>query len=744
MNFGSTVPSCALMVLLACSSESSTPDKTSIPTTPNTSAPGTTPSPMASSPALTSPVTAPGTSEGPAPGAGGGGPATTPTEATTPGDPTSPAEPASPAAGSAGAGGDVGSGGGGGNAGSSSTTAGGSGGQAAPESTDPPDLDGFSQLEALNRGVVAVATGNGTYVGWRLFGYEDPSTPFNVYRDGTLVNDAPISDSTNLVDTDGNEGSTYTVRAVVNGTEQANSEPASVWSDSVSGGAYITIPTEPPPGGTTPSGEAYTYTTNDASVGDVDGDGQYELIVKWDPSNSHDNSQSGYTGNVFIDAYRLSGERLWRIDLGINVRAGAHYTQFLVYDLDGDGKAEVALRTAPGARDSTGEFLRQGPAANDDDSADYRCGTSARNGVPACPGGREGLILTGPEYFTVFQGETGEELATVNFRAARGSVTDWGDDYGNRGDRFLASIAFVDDTGRPSAIMGRGMYEKTTFTAYNWRDGELSVLWSTEHNGQFGGKGAHSISIANVDDDPQQEIIGGAATFDNDGTGMCAVSWYGHGDALHVGDLVLDRPGLEVFMPYEADGVPEHAMRDARDCSILWQGGNSSGEGPGRGVAGDVDPSQPGAEVWTSRSNLLTSAGTSAGSAPGAVNFLIWWDADLSRELLDGTSITQFDGAGQGLDAQGCASNNGTKSTPTLSADILGDWREEVLFRCGNSIRVYTTSQPASNRIYTLMHDPQYRVAISWQNVEYNQPPHPSFHIGEGMAEPPRPDIHVR
>jgi rhamnogalacturonan endolyase len=590
-------------------------------------------------------------------------------------------------------------------------------------------------MEDLNRGVVAVPSGNGVYVGWRLFGYDPDGIAFNVYRGATKLNASPITNSTNYFDASGTTSATYSVRPVLDGTELAASETASVWNDGNSGGvAYLSIPTEAPPGGTTPANEAYTYTSSDASVGDLDGDGQYELVVKWDPSNAKDNSQDGYTGPVYLDAYRLSGERLWRMNLGINIRAGAHYTQFIVYDLDGDGKAEVMLKTAPGTKDATGAYLHTGPAANDNDASDYR--------------NTAGRILTGPEYLTLFNGLTGAELVTTNYLVGRGNVGSWGNNetYGNRVDRFLATVLFSDNTGRPSVIMGRGMYGRTTFSAWNWRDGQLTNAWVQDYatGNQFAGKGAHSISAANIDDDPMMEIINGSATFDNDGKGICSVP-PGHGDALHVTDLIPSRTGLEVFMPYESSGVPAYGMRDARTCQMIWQGANSSGEGPGRGVAADVDPNSPGAEAWVNSSQLMRGAsGQSYDDKPSMDNFLIWWDADLSRELLNSNQVRQYDGQGGILTANGCTSNNGTKSVPTLSGDIIGDWREEVLFRCGNEIRVYTTNEVASNRIFTLMHDPQYRVAISWQNVEYNQPPHPSFHIGQGMAAVPKPNIHVR
>jgi rhamnogalacturonan endolyase len=234
-------------------------------------------------------------------------------------------------------------------------------------------------------------------------------------------------------------------------------------------------------------------------------------------------------------------------------------------------------------------------------------------------------------------------------------------------------------------------------------------------------------------------------TLSPDGRGMCANSFYGHGDALHIGDFVPSRPGLEVFQPTESSGVPAYFVRDARTCEVIWQGPNSSGEGPGRGVADDISPDNPGAEAWVNSAGLFSATtGSNVGSNPSSCNFLIWWDGDESRELLNGNAVSQYDGAGQGFTASGCSSINGTKSVPNLSADLVGDWREEVVFLCGESLRVYTTTQATTRRIYTLMHDPQYRANVSSQNATYNQPPHTSFHIGNGMAAPPQPNIHVR
>jgi rhamnogalacturonan endolyase len=475
------------------------------------------------------------------------------------------------------------------------------------------------------------------------------------------------------------------------------------------------------------------YSAGDTSVGDLDGHGEYELVVKEEQS-PQDPSRDGVTGQPKFSAYELDGTFLWRVDLGINIRESEHTTPFVVYDLDGDGSAELAVKTAPGTRDGTGAYLSSGPAANDDDSADYREST--------------GRILSGPEYLTVFSGTDGAELATTEYHAPYDSGN-WGDNYGNRSDRYNASLAFLDSTGRPSVVHQRGYYARTTFGAYNYRDGQLTLMWAFDSaaggNGSYGGKGAHSVMVADVNGDNRQEIIPGGATIGPDGQGMCAVDFYAHGDALHIGDLVPSRPGLEVFQPMEGQGVPAYFVRDAETCDILWQGPTTTGEGPGRGAADDISPSNEGAEAWVSGAGLFSATnGDNVGSSPRSCNFLIWWDGDESRELLNGNTVSQYDGSGQGFSASGCSSINGTKSVPNLSADLFGDWREEVVFSCDGGLRVYTTTQPTTRRIYTLMHDPQYRANVSAQNATYNQPPHTSFHIGDGMAAPPQPDIHVR
>ncbi|MFY1624054.1 cellulose binding domain-containing protein [Micromonospora sp. WMMD735] len=590
-----------------------------------------------------------------------------------------------------------------------------------PPPTDPPA--GAKQLEDLDRGLISVRSGNGNLVSWRLLGTETSGVSFNLYRGSTRVNATPITGATNYLDSGAAAGSAYTVRAVVGGAEQAASAPALQFAN-----GYLDVPIQPPAGGTTPAGEAYSYSANDASVGDLDGDGDYEIVLKWDPSNAKDNSQSGYTGNVYVDAYTLTGSRLWRIDLGRNIRAGAHYTQFQVYDYDGDGRAEVAMKTADGTRSGTGQLIGSS-------SADYR--------------NSSGYVLSGPEYLTMFNGQTGAIASTVNYDPPRGTVSSWGDSYGNRVDRFLAGTAYLDGQ-RPSLIMARGYYTRAVIAAWDFRNGALTKRWTFDSNASgnsaAAGQGNHQLSVADVDADGRQEIVYGAATIDDNGRLLYSTG-NGHGDALHVGDLDPGRSGLEVFKVDEDASKPSSYFADARTGQIIWK--TAANGDNGRGVSADIWAGSPGAESWSSAvDGLANTRGQNIGRKPSSANFLAWWDGDPVRELLDATKIDKYGTGGETrlLTGSDVASNNGTKSTPALSGDILGDWREEVIWRTSDSraLRIYSTPTPTSTRIYTLMHDAQYRAAIAWQNTAYNQPPHPGFFIGDGMPTPPTPNIYLR
>ncbi|MFE7505377.1 rhamnogalacturonan lyase [Promicromonospora sp. NPDC057488] len=711
------------------------------------------------------------------------------------------------------------------------------------------------QLEDLDRGLVAAQTSEGVFLSWRLLGNEATGhtrsgltgPAFAVYRDGRRI--ATVTDSTNYLDSQGSARARYAV-APVTGKKQTPAGPRSASVTAWDQG-HLDIPLNKPAGGVTPAGESYTYRANDASVADLDGDGAYEIVLKWDPTNSKDVSQKGYTGTEILDAYELDGTQLWRIDLGVNIRAGSHYTQFPVYDFDGDGRAELMVKSAPGTAVTTYRdgrphrtthvtIPRDDRAAGVTHGADYRYSAAdyyehvvdmfrAWTDNPEVASGQwpatleeafgieprydyplsdadaraladhfmdvyapsrntandlrtfEGFVLSGPEYLSVFDGRTGRELETVDYEPGR---TDdglrWGDyaaariEPGNRVDRFLSGVAYLDGQ-HPSVIFARGYYSRSVVAAYDWDGRQLRQRWLADSGwtpstnpfaqmdrvgtdpelGTFAGQGFHSLSVADVDADGRQEVVYGSATLDDDGSLLYsshdylpegskdpgALARLGHGDALHVTDIDPARPGLEIWTCHEnGTGAPYGAaMRDAATGEVLF--GAYSGRDTGRAMIGDVDPTTPGIEVWaampagTAASGTLSADGRRLPVPPQGSNFSVRWAADGTTQTVKGsgeetpTIVDATRGVLATLD--GTLTNNSTKGTPSLVADVLGDWREEVLVRTADSsaLRLYTATELTGIKMYTLMHDPQYRAEVARQQTAYNQPSYPGFYL---------------
>lgn len=568
------------------------------------------------------------------------------------------------------------------------------------------------QKESLNRGVVALRNDkNQVYVSWRTLSSDRKGEPFDIYRDGRKLNQAPLTNGgTFYIDKHPAKGeAVYEVRGGrANGsfTLSANAPKG-----------YLAIPLDPPESGVTPSGEPYGYTANDASVGDVDGDGQYELFLKWEPTNAHDNSHNGYTGNTYIDCYTLEGKRLWRIDLGCNIRSGAHYTPYIVYDLDGDGKAEMMVRTSDGSTDGEGNVIG-------DSDKDWR--------------NASGRQLEGPEFLTVFDGQTGKALASVDYVPERGDVNDWGDSYGNRCDRMLAGVGYLDGT-RPSAIFCRGYYTRTVLAAWDWDGKRLSQRWVFDTNDpgmeSYMGQGNHNLRIADVDGDGKDEITYGAMAVDDNGTPLYNTG-FGHGDAIH---LVAEPKTNKLYIwdchENKRDGIE---LRDAATGKVVFQIPDNTDVG--RCMAADIDPTSPGVEMWSIVSrDYYDMKGKAVGTFKSrrmSINFGIWWDGDLLRELLDHERVMKYNWKNGQLDTikqlEGCRFNNYTKSNPCLAADILGDWREEIVTRTDDSkeLRIYVSDIPTDYRVNCLMEDIPYRISVATQNVGYNQPSETGFYIG--------------
>ena len=597
----------------------------------------------------------------------------------------------------------------------------------------------YSELkrEKLGRGVVAVRENPSEVVlSWRYLSSDPISTSFNIYRNGQKIAEVPASTGTFYRDTySGTDAARYTVKAVVDGVE----------SDQLSGHyslpanapiGYIDIPLNKPADGVTPAGDSYTYSANDASMGDVDGDGEFEIILKWNPSNAHDNAHDGYTGNVIFDCYRLTGEHLWRIDLGHNVRAGAHYTQFMVFDLDGDNRAEVVMKTSDGTVDGRGKIIG-------DATADYREKGFTSDEFPGRTPRNQGRILTGNEYLTVFNGRTGEAMQTIDYAPARGNLADWGDTRANRSDRFLACVAYLDGI-HPSVVMCRGYYTRTVLAAFDWDGKELKERWIFDSNNPgceaYAGQGNHNLRVGDVDGDGCDEIIYGSCAIDHNGEGLYSTRM-GHGDAMHLMQFAPDMQGLQVWDCHEnhRDGS---SFRNAATGEVLFQ--VKSKMDVGRCMAADVDPRHKGVEMWSLDSGGIRDIQGKV-IRPSidsfSVNMGLWWDGDLLRELLDKNRVTKYDWEEDVcrpiMIFNGATSINGTKANPCLQGDLVGDWREEVLLRAedDSSLRLYVTRIPTVYRFHTFLEDPVYRISIATQNVAYNQPTQPGFYFGADLKE---------
>ncbi len=607
--------------------------------------------------------------------------------------------------------------------------------------------------ETLNRGVVAIRQADGKVaVSWRILNDDHKNEAFDIYRNGVRLTSQSLTKGGSMfIDEQPLTGkdATYEVKGGKLNGQYTLPADAPV--------GYLPIKIQKPEGGKVPvmkndnrgnnrrrgwrdTGE-YRYSANDASVGDVDGDGQYEIFLKWDPSNARDNSHDGYTGSTLIDCYRLSGELLWRVDLGKNIRSGAHYVQFMVYDFDGDGKAELMVKTADGTIDGTGQVLG-------DSTKDWR--------------NERGRILDGPEYITIFEGLTGRAMDSKPYIPERGDLAAWGDTRGNRSERYLAGVGYLGAKTaagklKASAIFCRGYYTRSVLAAWDWDGKELTNRWTFDTNeprwNTWAGQGNHNLRIADVDGDGLDEITYGSMAVDHNGIGIYNTG-FGHGDAMH---LIADPKDNQLFIwdchENRHDGSD---LRDAKTGKVIFQ--IKSKTDVGRAMAADIDPTNPGVEMWSTESHgIRNMKGEVVSTAKDAddpqhdntliingkylpVNFGIWWDGDLLRELLDHERVSKYNWVAKSIDELmhfDGVFNNGTKSNPCLQADILGDWREEVLIRDRESteLRLYVSTIPTDYRINCLMQDIPYRISVATENVAYNQPPEAGYYIGPDRTD---------
>ncbi len=603
----------------------------------------------------------------------------------------------------------------------------------------PQPMQAQRTTDKLDRGLVAVPSGNGSFVSWRIFGEEYYDTEYNLYRDGVLIA-GPLSVS-NYTDAAGKSGSKYQVAAVVRGVEQAKCAEVTRLSQQ-----YIQFAVKDV---TSRSGANITsdYSINDIALADVDGDGVSEFIMK---RNYVDGSSVDATAFNLIECYNINGDRLWYIDLGPNMVSGPDEQYDAVgYDWDGDGAAEILMRGA----DNMIIHCSDGSTVNIGNMS-----VNTRNTVLQTA--NMTYTNTGAEYLLYLDGATGKpyEIGSgstpywMTYPLPRGAADDWGDGYGHRSTKHYFGAPFLD--GRhPFIFLGRGCYTRHMMKAYsvNPDTHKLTLYWSWEDNSGWGspyyGQGYHNFGIADVDWDGRDEICFGSMVIDDNGKGL-STTGLGHGDAQHCSDFDPYRHGQEIFACNEDH--PAMNFRNATTSQIYYR--LESGSDDGRALCGNFSNDYPGAMGHSSQSGTISCvADKPIAGGPGGFtnNFRIYWDGDLLEEGLDGASsregaarVFKADGSIV-FTADGTANCNWTKNTPSAQGDILGDWREEIIVRTSDNkyVRVYTTNIATPYRNYTLWHDHQYRQGMVWESIGYNQPPHASYFIGElediTVAPPP-------
>lgn len=596
--------------------------------------------------------------------------------------------------------------------------------------------------DKLDRGLVAVKTTKGVYCSWRIQADEYYDVKYNLYRDGTKVNAEPL-DVSNFTDTSGSESSQYTVKAVLNGVEQQASKAATVFKSNYK---EIKIKHD--------ASLKATYEPNDACCADVDGDGEVEILMKF--NNKEEGEQlypkNGPTINgvetkeySMLACLKQDGTVLWWVNCGPNMGDFQNNEQNIVgYDWDMDGKAEVVMR------------LEEGSTVHMADGTTYTIGADGKNGTswknyrePKASGSVEWFTHYGKEFLWYCEGATGKPYQCIEFPLKRleDGETDlkaaWGDGYGHRSSKYFFGAPYLDGK-HPSIFLGRGIYTRHKFIAYDVdpKNHDLKVRWKWTNNqpgSPWYGQGYHNYIVADVDWDGRDEIVWGSMVIDDNGKGL-STTGLGHGDAQHIGDFNPYIHGQEMFACNEDN--PSNNYRDATTSKIYYRKTDTNDDG--RCLAGNFYNDFPGAVGHSAHDtpiSTVTNEHVNTNTNGLSMNFRIYWDGDLLEECFNNTEVTK-PGVGTIATFLGAYSNNSTKATPCYQGDIFGDWREEVIERTAdNNIRIYTTNEPTKWRNYSLWYDHQYRNGMVWQPCGYNQPPHVSYFLGEleGITIAPPP-----
>ena len=588
-------------------------------------------------------------------------------------------------------------------------------------------------------------------VSWRMLPGDDATTGFDLYRRiGSAAErriGVNIKNRTCYQDASATKNDDITYRLTYNGSTDTLATYTIKKAQLTAGQPYISIPLKDTKD--VYSGNDLEYQANDVSIGDLDGDGEFEIVVKrlqapkgvLDGGTGASYSSHNTIYAVIWDAYKLDGTFLWRVKGGPGIILG-NSSAFAIADFDGDGCAEMAIRTCEGTVFGDGQEIGD---TNGDGKIDYRTWGNEKS---SSPGWVDHYNSAGPEFISIIDGKTGRELARDNF-INRETSSSWGDDYWKRACSFRVGVGCFDETGLPSAIFGRGVYARSVIEAWDYRDGKLTRRWrfDTKSSGKgkdgnpnsaYAAQGNHSLNVADLDGDGFDEVMYGSMVVDDDGIGLWT-SKLGHGDANHVGRFLPEQEGLQVWHCLES-GKTMVALHNGRDGKVVWNKVGSDNNDTGRCMVADIDPASPGCEFWWAGSNAHSQDGKDLGYKPSSCNMGIWFDGTLTRQLINapskgGGTISNERNGGRTFTIYRYDTRfiNGTKANSSWYGDLVGDWREEFIVPDASlvkDLKIFSTWYPTTHKFPWLMSDHCYWLSCLNENIGYNQPTNTGYYLG--------------